>query len=200
MVGIQAVVFDLYGTLIHLEENVLVYRDIIKGLSENELRQARNIAMTENHDLESFIQLICPSKLPELKVYKKRLAKRVASARTYPETIGVLESLQNKNISLGLISNLGTPYKQPVYDLGLDQYFEHMIFSCDVGYKKPDKEIYLPMQKFLGIEPKNIVMVGDKVFADVMGPSKVGWQAIHLDRKNHSYGSISTLDKVLDFL
>ena len=103
-------------------------------------------------------------------------------------------------MKLGLISNLASPYRKPFFDLGLDIYFDEVLFSCDVGLTKPDPKIYQTMIDKLNINPEQALMTGDKVHADVDGPKAIGMRAIHLDRFKKSSNSISTLDRVLNLL
>ena len=108
--------------------------------------------------------------------------------------------LKEQKIQLGLISNLASPYKSPFFDLGLNDYFDEVLFSCDIGLRKPDQLIYQKMMERIGINPAQSLMTGDKVHADVDGPKSIGMNAVHLDRSNNSSESISSLKGVFQYL
>ncbi len=100
-------------------------------------------------------------------------------------------------MKLGLISNLAAPYKEPFYRHNLAAYFDATLFSCDVGVRKPEPEIYLRMAKALSISPASAVMVGDSRRSDYEGAKAVGMEAVLLRRIGDGRGgrlSASQLD------
>lgn len=202
--NILAVVFDLYGTLIYLADETKPYIRLFKdiGLQTSEgFKQACKIALTEDFDnLEDLVKKIKPDMQINLKPYQQELEKEIASAKLYPESREVLEELRKKNIKLGLISNLASSYKEPFFEFGLNEYFDEVLFSCDVGLRKTNPKIYQKMIKNLNINPSQVLMTGDNVRADVDGPRSIGMNAIHLDRRNASLNKISTLEGVFQYL
>ena len=60
----------------------------------------------------------------------------------------------------------------------LAKYFKFMILSEEVGFKKPDREIFLLALDKARIEPNDAWMIGDRVDTDV-GPSRtLGMKAV----------------------
>lgn len=202
--NIQAVVFDLYKTLIYLADETEPYIRLFKDIglqTSGKLKQECKIALTENFDnLADLVKKIKPDMQVNLKPYQQELEKEISSAKLYAETREVLEELRKKNIKLGLISNLASPYKRPFFEFGLNKYFDEVLFSCDVGLRKHDPRIYQKIIRNLNINPAHVLMTGDNVYADVKGPKSIGMNAVHLDRKNDSLDSISTLRGVFQYL
>lgn len=201
--AIKAVVFDLYQTLIYCREQNHAYSNMFKqlGLDETERIAARKLTRVENFEsLKALAARVKPSGTADYETLGRALAAELASAICYPEVIGVLRRLRKQGLRLGMISNLGTAYKQPVFNLGLDQYLETMIFSCDIGLIKPDPLIFQSMIKSLGLKPWEILMTGDLFPKDVQAPRNVGMQAVHLDRVNFSAGSIASLEGIFQYL
>jgi putative hydrolase of the HAD superfamily len=196
MEKIKAIIFDLYGTLIY-NNNMNIYSKIIKNLSTSKenIKKLRKIALTENFNtLEEYIKRINPQSKKELGDYKKKLKQEINSTKIYPETISTLDFLYEQKIKLGLISNLSSPYKKPFFTLCLERYFDVVVFSCDVGYKKPDKEIYENCIENLKILPKKTLMVGDNPLLDVKIPKeKIGINALYLNRKENPNADIYSL-------
>lgn len=194
----KAVVFDLYDTLLYNRINNRPYYRLFAelGMQGNEgLSGAYRIALTENFDsLSALVERIKPGANIDLRGYEEEIETEIASASLYPETRNVLGELKARNVRLGLISNLATPYKRPFFELGLDAYFDKIVFSCDIGFRKPECEIYGRMLADISMEPQFVLMTGNNARDDVNGPRSVGMESVHLDRKNGSLGSIRTLE------
>jgi len=202
---IRNVVFDLFGTLIYLADETKPYLKLFLELDIplQERSLARRIALTEDfNNLAGLVERIKPGAKIDLQRYEDEVSKEADSARLYPETKEVLEELRDRNIKLGLISNLASPYKKPFFDLGLNDYFDYTIFSCEVGLIKPDYEIYQKIVQEMEIDPLHTLMTGDKIHADVDGPKSIGMNAVHLDRKseNDSTEKINDLRGIFKYL
>ncbi len=203
MTNIQAVAFDLYDTLIYIADKTNPYLKLFLDLklTPREMRLGRKIALTENFEnLAEFTARLKPQAQPDLTTYEEKIKKEAFSSSLYPETKDVLKELKKRNLKLGLISNLASPYKNPFFELGLDKYFNEVLFSCDIGLKKPDPKIYQKIAQHLNINPSKILMTGDSIRADVDGPRSIGINAIHLDRINSSPSSIHSLEGIFQCL
>lgn len=201
--AIKAVVFDLYQTLIYCQQQNHAHRQLFDqlGLNDAERIEARRLTRAENFEsLKALAARVKPEGTADFETLGRALGAELASAICYPETIGVLRRLRKQGLRLGMISNLGTAYKQPVFNLGLDQYLEAMIFSCDIGLIKPDPLIYQAMIKSLDLNPWEIFMTGDLFAKDVQAPRYAGMRAVHLDRVNFSAGSIPSLEGIFQYL
>ena len=200
----EAVIFDLFGTLLYLAQETRPYARLFQDLgihTPEEVRQARRIAITEHfEELSSLVERIKPGSHIDTQSYQQEIERERQSATLYQETIPVLDKLQRSGLKVGLISNLASPYKKPFFDLGLQQYFQEIIFSCDIGLQKPDQKIYRIMIRKLDVDPANVLMTGDKVHADVDGPRSIKIKAVHLDRKHSSEHSIMNLEGIFQYL
>jgi putative hydrolase of the HAD superfamily len=52
------------------------------------------------------------------------------------------------------------------------------VFSCEVGLRKPEPEIYLSATERLHVEPNACLYVGDGAYAELTGASSVGMYAV----------------------
>ena len=195
---IKAIVFDLYGTLIHNSNNtpyLRLFQELC--LSPEEMKQAKRIAITEDfEDLSGLVKRIKPNVDIDLQPYQQEVAKCVESANAYPETKKFLEELKKRDLKLGLISNLASPYKKPFFNLELDKYFDLALFSCEIGLRKPDLQIYQKMLYQLECKASHCLMIGDKKHCDVDPPRALRMQAILIDRNVKEGLSIHSLDEV----
>lgn len=98
----------------------------------------------------------------------------------YPEVRGVLEALSKRH-SLGIIANQHRNVRGYMEDTWrLAGFFKFMILSEEVGFKKPDQEIFLLALDKARVEPSEACMIGDRVDTDV-GPSKMlGMKAVRI--------------------
>ena len=61
---------------------------------------------------------------------------------------------------------------------GLGQHLELTISSADLGYRKPDAVIYQAALDAMGVTAHETIFVGDRLDADVEGPSKLGMRTV----------------------
>jgi len=186
---IRAVVFDLYGTLVHVVDGLNPYARLFLdlGMSPEEVSLARKIALTEDfEDLPSLVARLRPGVQIDTGSYERDISRELDSVRLYSEVMQVLKELEGRDMNLGVISNLASPYKRPFFALGIDGLVDDYLFSCEVGLKKPDKLIYQKMLESLQVAPNHVLMVGDNIYCDVYGPESVGMNAVLLDRDGKS--------------
>ena len=101
--------------------------------------------------------------------------------RLFDDAIETLETLRGRGYRLASVTNrsLGGPrFLEEVDELGLAQFFEEIVISCDLGYMKPHPKIFRHTLEALGIEPQEAVMVGDSLRADVAGAQALGMTAV----------------------
>ncbi len=60
----------------------------------------------------------------------------------------------------------------------MNKYFEHKIFSCDVGVLKPDKVIYDIGLDKMRVAVENAVFIGDGGSGELQGAREVGLKTI----------------------
>ncbi len=114
--------------------------------------------------------------------FERLVAEDLAAIELFADSIPTLVEARERGLSVALLSNLASPYKRPVFELGLAPYFDALVFSCDVGMAKPDRQIYERLAGMLDVSPAQVLMIGDTRGDDVTGAKRAGLQALHLDR------------------
>jgi putative hydrolase of the HAD superfamily len=85
------------------------------------------------------------------------------STKHYPEMDEVISKLKQHNYQVGLLSNVLTEAAASLRAAGCYDNFDFAILSCEVGYAKPDTEMYeLAMSKFKNLQPSEIVFIDDQ--------------------------------------
>ena len=100
-------------------------------------------------------------------------------ARLIPGTKDMLNNLR-KNYPLGLLSNFTHPpaVAQIIDELDLEPFFDVMLISGDLGYRKPHLSVFEELSDQLGVEKEKIAFVGDDPEADVEGARRAGLQPV----------------------
>ena len=100
------------------------------------------------------------------------------------DAISTLQALKADGYHLGLISNAS--YARDVYGQleknALEPYFEQVLVSAEVGYRKPHKFIFQQALDFFAIPPQEAVMIGDTLNADIIGSRRMGMKNIWIAR------------------
>ena len=203
--------FDLYGTLvdirtdehddlmwtrlsyalgmegIHLEAEYL--RD--KYFSEVSRLQKEDRAVKGQYaeiDLAPVYKAICHDRGYEVTDAQiEQIAKifRVLSLhklRLFPGAIDLLVRLKNAGKGVYLVSNAQELFTMPEFKLfDMEKYFDGIILSSSVSYKKPGTEIYeIALERF-GLDPKETVMVGNDDRADCWGAHYAGLDTMYVN-------------------
>jgi FMN phosphatase YigB (HAD superfamily) len=99
-----------------------------------------------------------------------------------------LETLRSSGQKLILLSNHSFARNgvEIMNKLKLAQFFSQMVFSAELGYKKPSSKIFDAIKEtFPGYNKDEVVHIGDDIRADVYGALKYGIKAIWI--KNPKY-------------
>lgn len=113
----------------------------------------------------------------------------LASAVEFPEeNEKTLESVKNKGYRMAVISNFDyAPTAHSLIDkFGIRRFFEQIVISEEVGWRKPNPIIFIRALELLEISPGEALLVGDNFKADVAGAKGVGIDAVWLSNKNHA--------------
>lgn len=183
---IEAVIFDVYGTLVEIADKQSPYLKLLQILESRGRERAPGDAaliMGSPVGLASAAHSLAPGfvSVEELALLEQKLFAELQSVRAFPEALETLEALRRRGYRIGLCSNLAAPYAAPVAQV-LSFAFDSYGWSFELGFLKPDPRIYRRVCEDLGCSPSRVLMVGDTLEADVLGPRRVGMHAIHLDR------------------
>ncbi|MBI4765869.1 MAG: HAD family hydrolase [Deltaproteobacteria bacterium] len=99
--------------------------------------------------------------------------------RLIPKTLEMLEQLQGR-YRLGLLSNFThAPAVEGLLDqFGLAPFFETILVSGEIGYRKPHPLVFEMLVNNLGFESYQILYVGDSLDPDVLGATQSGLRPV----------------------
>lgn len=100
--------------------------------------------------------------------------KRVAVA--YGFTLPTLNKLKQMSLKLGLITNGPSDLQRTKLKLlGLENIFDEVVISGEVGCQKPDTEIFNIAAQRLGLTPDEMLYIGDNPLNDVDTSRRAGY-------------------------
>lgn len=189
---IEAVIFDLFGTVVKIQNRQNPYRRLLqKGAQQGRAASLGNMRsiMTFNggvHEAADAFGIKLSAN--EIAVIQDQLELELTSIRPFQDALPAMEQLRSHGIKLGVCSNLAAPYCTAVRRLlpGLDAY----ALSAELGLMKPDPAMYRITCAKLGVLPERVVgskaaqvlMIGDSRRCDRDGPRTIGILGYHLDR------------------
>ena len=181
--SIRAVFFDLGGVIVrteyqaprqHLAERLgMEYDDLVKVVFDSDSGYQASIgAIPADVHWDSIIKRL------------KRPAEELAAIRheffagdVIDRTLlDFLRSLRGKYIT-GVISNAWGDLRDYIMREKIDDPFDHIIISAEVGSAKPEAKIFQIALEQAGVKPKEMVFVDDFV-ANIEGCEKLGIKGI----------------------
>jgi putative hydrolase of the HAD superfamily len=96
----------------------------------------------------------------------------------YPEVKNVLEELQPR-FKLAALSDAQSAWALPeIRAVGIEAYFQPIIISGDLGFRKPDKRIFEAALNGLDLPPEQVIFVGNDMYHDVYGAQQFGMKTV----------------------
>jgi putative hydrolase of the HAD superfamily len=209
---VDAVLFDLYGTL-------LVFNDFDEA-DKDWTNAFYNLTGKPNGISYNEIKNICSEILDcaiekdltnGLTTYETKIKNIFEQKRIYfevqhlkniaDETVGVwqnniqfaVDAIQvlrelKKNFKIALITNFdhSRHVKKVLSENGAKDLFECTIISDEAGFLKPDPKIFEIALNKIGVNPQNAVYVGDNINDDIRGAFAAGIQPVLISRNSKS--------------
>lgn len=109
-----------------------------------------------------------------------------ASLAVFPDVLQVLNAVKQAGLARAIVSNWQCGLVHFCTDLGLEDMFDHVLASAEVGAAKPDPAIFVEAHRRLGVPPHRILHVGDSPVDDFEGARRAGFQVVLLQREERS--------------
>ena len=135
--------------------------------------------------------------------------KRRDGFKIVPECKTTLEQIHRKGIKIGLISNSDVKHsltrRSTMGEGGILHFFNPIILSSEVGYDKPQREIFELALTEMGVHDRSKVMhVGDDPISDVIGAENAELIPVLIEHKytppNKNLIKIKKLSDILKYL
>ena len=182
-------IFDCYGTLVEPIHNT--WARLLLSLTQNK-KDLKDVLFTQNipirQVLENYTTIDSKDKLKIIKWFTQD------TTRIYDDAKRILDTCYHNNIPFVILTNISHDYMidieniiGKVYKDKRDELFT-ILYSCEIGYKKPQPESYITAINFLlqqWITKDNITMIGDNKLYDYIEPRKYWINTKHINRNKH---------------
>lgn len=110
----------------------------------------------------------------------------------YEDTLPVLDALREQGITTAIISNIAMDLHMIMDRMGITNCVDHVFTSAELGYVKPNPEIFRAVSEAIGIGPEDLLMVGDNAIDDG-GAGAVGMRTLILPRTTGPIHGLATV-------
>jgi len=115
----------------------------------------------------------------------------------FPETRQTLEDLRRHGLKLGVISNFDSRLYSVLSDLGISSLFDSITICSEVGFAKPQPQIFHAALRALGVAPQRTLFTGDSLVDDFQAGENAGLVTYLLDRSGR-YAAIRSVRRIAD--
>jgi putative hydrolase of the HAD superfamily len=204
---IKAVLLDVYGTLLetHIFRSSLRHISEGLGLSDEQKSEAVGLALTTHfetiRDAAGAIEArfgLGPVSESALALTEAEISEHLASFRLFDGVPEVIDELRSDGRRLALVTNVSSPYLEPILRLGVNKFVDHPVYSCKAGCRKPGPEIFHIAMNALEVSPEDAVMVGDNPHDDVAGALAAGIKSVLIDSEIDCPDADAIVDSIRD--
>jgi putative hydrolase of the HAD superfamily len=185
----RAVIFDLWQTLVPwpTDSAEKMYLDLAEtwGADPEALleiwarrRREREIGPMEPHLRSIAEELGLTGDLEAVMTMRRDWTAKSIVPRD--DAVATLEELRRRGHRLGMISACSQDVPDVWADTPFGELFDSAVFSCSVGFSKPDPRIYELAAGELGVAPRDCLFVGDGANDELPGAERAGMTALQL--------------------
>lgn len=208
--AIKGILFDLYGTLIDIEtdesleeiyrgiahyltyQGVYLHRWEVRDRYYQIMKQQKEESGEEYPEIDveaiwnTFLEQEGIKAAPagrDLARILAQLYRGISRKRLQlcPDVKRVIDNLQPHH-RMALISDAQPCYALPeIKAVGLDGYFDPIIISAYYRFRKPDSRLFAKSLDILKLTPPEVVYVGNDMYRDIYGASRLGIKTIFVD-------------------
>lgn len=124
---------------------------------------------------------------------------RSESWRLYADVAETLRQLRDLGLRIAIASNFDQRLHAVCRGLPELKGIEQIVVSTEVGACKPSPRFFTALLDACGCAADELLMVGDEIEADILGPQKSGIPAVLIDRNGtaESPGAIQSLSELI---
>ena len=107
------------------------------------------------------------------------VARSPYQTKLFPGAIEVLDWMRSRGHKLSIITNGFEEIQHiKIRESGISDHFDHVITSEQVDARKPDNRIFAHALETAGADPKESLMIGDSLEADIRGAARAGMDQV----------------------
>jgi putative hydrolase of the HAD superfamily len=188
---IQAVIFDMYVTLVTQFRSPLYYGTQIAldlGLAPQDFLPGRRKTEEARATGKLTFEAVMETLMREQNIYTPARHRQVVEKRMaiqadcfthlHPQILPMLSELKAKGIKIGLITNCFSEEAKLIRESRLFPFFDAPCLSWEVGVRKPDPAIYRACLAQLGIPAEHCLYAGDGGSMELETAEVLGMKAV----------------------
>ena len=117
----------------------------------------------------------------------------------YPDSYNTLQMLLNYGYKLGIIANQNPGLINRLNEWELLNFFDVIVSSSEIGYAKPEKEIFEKALELAKCNAAESVMVGDRLDNDIIPAKEIGMKTVWIKNGLAQYQNIELGHGVADY-
>ena len=215
----RAVLFDLGGTLMKTASIQEIYKSILElygiEVSADEILEAHDEHQDDVDPVEGQLRMGERFWDEWNRIVLERAGIRENSAflgekvtehwwdhaglEAYPDVLETLETLRSRGVKTGIVTNgFRYDYERILEALDLAGYFDVVVGADTCGVAKPDRKIFLHAVDELGVEPGEVVFVGNEHKYDYVGAQAAGLKPLLIDREGDAPEDAEVIESLAD--
>lgn len=174
---IRAICFDAFGTLVEISDKRRPFRALLTGQGRGQPSGDPLIRPLSLRDLARKHGItISAARLLDL---ERDLSFECSSIMLRPGIDRIWAAARQIGLRIGVCSNLAQPYAEPLL-AKLPASPDVTILSFEVGFIKPQPDIFQLVCARFGLAASQILFVGDTLEADILGPRAIGMPSMSI--------------------
>ncbi|MGY3725361.1 putative hydrolase of the HAD superfamily [Granulicatella balaenopterae] len=161
--------YDLYAGF--SDEAFILYRNGTLTLDESHLHRVKNLFEALNQPKETSIY----------KEFSKKYVDKMNHLELSDEWKENLNELTKQGYNLAILTNGPSEHqRRKLVSLGIEDYISHdkWFISDELGYRKPEPEIFKKVENLLAVDHSECVMIGDSYYNDMIGARDSKWHSV----------------------
>jgi putative hydrolase of the HAD superfamily len=210
----QAVIFDLFGTLIDkfpLREHQEALKQMAATVSAPaddfiklwfDTFNERDLGVFQR--IEENVAYICQrldihSDDGNIKAAARiNLDYAAKNMKARPDAVETLSMLRERGYKTGLITNCGAAIPPILEKMPLSSWLDVSVFSPFVGIHKPDPRIYMVAVERLAVKPEDCLYIGDGDCKELTGAANIGMNPILIRDPDEDRANVHRVDYEAD--
>ena len=196
---IKNIVFDVGKVLVDFDWQSLfdalgfspeAYEEVAKATVQSELwNEFDRSKMADEEILEGFLEH-APGRRNGVMLFWDNIGSCI---RRYDYAFPWIRSLQERGYGVYLLSNYPRRiYSQSIEELAFVEIVDGAVFSYEVQYTKPEREIYEALLRKYGLNPTECVFIDDNR-ANIVAANELGMATIHFHTKSQAEEELRSL-------
>ncbi len=212
---VKGVIFDLDNTLVNFfEAKFTACEEVVDFLDSGDPQELFRQFIEGRYHLEDTRNIKDYLKSRDMfdrDVYEEcseiYRSTKLENIELYTGVSEVLDRVREKGLKIGLITDAeSVDALVRLEKVGILEYFDVTVTHDDTGKKKPDPEPFLYCLEEMGLEPEEVVLVGDNLERDISAGKEMGMVTVHArygerdPREEENLEADHSIDEVVELL